>query len=135
MYLILREGNKVFSIDPNRTRLTRIAGTGELRYSGDGGPALSATFGTPGSALNGPKGVAYSAADRMLYIVDCENHAIRKIDLGTGIISTVAGNGERGDGPEGDPIACKMARPHGVFVAGPRIYIGDSENHRIRVLE
>jgi DNA-binding beta-propeller fold protein YncE len=134
MYLILREGNKVFSIDPVAGRLKHIAGTGELRYSGDGGPALTATFGTPGNALNGPKGIGYSA-DGMLYIVDCENHAIRRIDLKSGIITTVAGNGQRGDGPDGDPLTCKMARPHGVFISGRSIYIGDSENHRIRLLE
>ena len=134
MYLILREGNKVFAIDPVAARLKHIAGTGELRYSGDGGPALTATFGTPGNPLNGPKGIGYSA-DGGLYVVDCENHAIRRIDLKTGIIATVAGNGQRGDGPDGDPLACRMNRPHGVFISGRSIYIGDSENHRIRLLE
>jgi DNA-binding beta-propeller fold protein YncE len=134
MYLILREGNKVFAIDPARRRLRRIAGTGELRYSGDGGPALNATFGAPGNALNGPKGVAYSP-DGMLYIMDCENHAIRKIDLKQGTISTVVGTGQRGDGPDGDPLMCKLARPHGVFIQGRTVYIGDSENHRIRALQ
>jgi len=134
MYLILREGNKVFSIDAAHTRLKRLAGTGELRYSGDGGPALDATFGRPGSPLNGPKGIA-SSPDGMLYIADCENHAIRKIDLKTGIITTIAGNGQQGDGPDGDPLQCRMNRPHGIFVNGRTMYIGDSENHRIRVLE
>lgn len=133
MYLILREGNKVFAIDPARRRLRRLAGTGELGYTGDGGPALSAKFGAPGNPLNGPKGVGYSP-DEMLYIVDTENHVIRKIDLRTGIISTAAGDGQRGDGPDGDPLQCKLARPHGVFVQGRLIYIGDSENHRIRLL-
>jgi hypothetical protein len=47
----------------------------------------------------------------------------------------VAGNGERGDGPDGDPLKCKLARPHGV-AAGRRgtLVIADSENHRIRML-
>jgi DNA-binding beta-propeller fold protein YncE len=134
MYLILREGNKVFAIDPVRRRMRRIAGTGELRYSGDGGPALSATFGAPGNALNGPKGVGYSS-DGMLYVMDCENHVVRKIDLKQGTISTVVGTGQRGDGPDGDPLTCKLARPHGVFISGRTIYIGDSENHRIRALQ
>src|SRR5215831_15934874 len=134
MYLILREGNKVFSIDVARRRLKRIAGTGELGYSGDGGPAIFAKFGAPGNALNGPKGVTY-ASDNSLYISDTENHVIRRIDLRQGIVSTVAGTGERGDGPEGDPRACKMARPHGVFIQGRNVYIGDSENHRIRLLQ
>ncbi len=134
MYLILREGNKVFTIDVDRRRLKRLAGTGELGYSGDGGPALAAKFGAPGNALNGPKGVAYSA-DGMLYIADTENHVIRKIDLRQGIISTVVGTGQRGDGPDGNPLMCKLARPHGIFIQGRTIYIGDSENHRIRVLQ
>lgn len=132
MYLILREGNKVFSIDVARRRLKRIAGTGELGYAGDGGPALNAKFGAPPSALNGPKGVAY--ADGMLYIADTENHVIRRIDLKQGTIITIAGTGQRGDGPDGAPLACKFARPHGLFIQGNTLYIGDSENHRIRTL-
>jgi DNA-binding beta-propeller fold protein YncE len=134
MYLILREGNKVFSIDPSHTRLTHLAGTGELGYSGDGGPAIAARFGAPGNPLNGPKGVTY-AADHSLYISDTENHAIRRIDLRQGTVSTVAGTGERGDGPDGNPLACRLARPHGVFIQGRSVYIGDSENHRIRLLQ
>jgi len=132
MYLLLRAGNKVIAMNPAQGRLKRIAGTGEFGYTGDGGPALNAKFGAPGSAFNGPKGIALT--DNILYIVDTENHAIRAIDLRSGIITTVAGTGQRGDGPDGDPLACKMARPHGVFIQGRNIYIGDSENHRIRVL-
>jgi DNA-binding beta-propeller fold protein YncE len=132
MYLLLRAGNKVIAMNPAQGTLKRIAGTGELGYAGDGGPAINAKFGAPGSALNGPKGIAL--ADNILYIVDTENHAIRGIDLRSGIISTVAGTGQRGDGPDGDPLMCKMARPHGVCIQGRNIYIGDSENHRIRVL-
>jgi sugar lactone lactonase YvrE len=134
MYLILREGNKVFSIDPSHTHLKHLAGTGELGYSGDGGPAINAKFGAPGNALNGPKGVTY-AADRSLYISDTENHVIRRIDLRNGILSTVAGTGQRGDGSDGNPLACSLARPHGVFIDGRNVYIGDSENHRIRLLQ
>jgi DNA-binding beta-propeller fold protein YncE len=133
MYLILREGNAVFAVDPVAGRMKRIAGTGELGYSGDGGPALTAKFGRPPSAMNGPKGIGY-AEDRSLYIVDTENHAIRKVDS-NGVISTVLGNGQLGDGPDGNPAQCKLNRPHGVFVIGRKIYIGDSENHRIRLLE
>jgi DNA-binding beta-propeller fold protein YncE len=127
VYLVLREGNAVFRIDAANKRLTRIGGTGETGYTGDGGPAISAR-------LNGPKGVAY-APDQSLYIADTENHVIRRIDLKTGIITTVIGTGERGDGPDGDPRACKLARPHGLFLARGVLYVSDSENHRIRVLE
>lgn len=127
-YLVLREGNAVFRLDLRAGRLARIAGTGETGYSGDGGPALGATF-------NGPKGIAYSAADRSLYIVDTENHAIRRVSLETGLIETVLGTGEIGDGPDGDPLRCRLARPHGVFVHAGVVYVTDSENHRVRALE
>ena len=124
IYLVLREGNAVFRIDPRR-RLQRIAGTGETGYAGDGGPALQAKF-------NGPKGIAFG--DNSLYIADTENHVIRRVDLSTNTIETVVGTGERGDGPDGDPLKCRMARPHGLFLQRGTLYVSDSENHRIRAL-
>jgi DNA-binding beta-propeller fold protein YncE len=126
LYLVLREGNKAFTIDPVARTLKHLAGTGVMGYAGDGGPALAAQF-------RGPKGVALGS-DGALYIADTENHVIRRIVLASGVISTVAGTGERGDGPDGDALACKLNRPHGVFVAGRTLYIGDAENNRIRAL-
>ena len=127
-YLVLREGNAVFRMDLEGGRLERIAGTGETGYGGDGGPALEATF-------NGPKGIAYSVPDRSLYIVDTENHVIRRMHLPTGRIETVLGTGERGDGPDGDPLRCRTARPHGVCVHAGVVYVTDSESHRIRAID
>jgi len=127
LYLALREGNAIYRIDPRTKKIFLLAGTGEQGYSGDGGPALNAKF-------SGPKGLAY-ASDRSLYVVDTENHVIRRVDLRTGLISTVLGTGQKGDGPDGDPLSCKLNRPHGVFVDRKgMIYIGDSEAHRIRLL-
>ena len=126
-YLVLREGNAVFQLDLGGNRLQRIAGTGERGYTGDGGAATSATF-------NGPKGIAYSREDHSLYIVDTENHVIRRLALATGVIDTVLGTGERGDGPDGDPLQCKTDRPHGVCVYQDIVYVTDSESHRIRAV-
>jgi sugar lactone lactonase YvrE len=127
LYLALREGNAIYRIDLETERIHHVAGTGEQGYTGDGGLAAVAT-------LAGPKGLAY--ADDRLYVADTENHVIRMVDLDTGVISTVLGSGERGDGPEHDPLACKLARPHGVFVDPEgRLLVGDSEAHRIRRLE
>jgi sugar lactone lactonase YvrE len=127
IYLVLREGNAVFRIDPRTRRLARIAGTGTTGFTGDGGRALAATF-------NGPKGIAW-APDRSLYIVDTENHAIRRVDLADGTVSTVLGTGKRGNGPDGDPLACALARPHGIVLHRGGLYVTDSENHCIRVVE
>jgi len=132
LYLALREGNAILRIDAATKTYKRIAGTGELGLSGDHGPATSARFGgsaTGGAArVAGPKALAYGPDDS-LYIADTESHAIRKVDLKTGIITTVLGTGQIGDGPETDPLQCKLNRPHGV------LYVADSEAHRIRVLK
>ncbi|MGE3268888.1 MAG: hypothetical protein AB7P40_09090, partial [Chloroflexota bacterium] len=82
-----------------------------------------------------PKGLAYGPAGT-LYIADTENHAIRAVDLSTGVISTVLGTGERGDGPEPDPLRCATARPHGLYAdASGGLYVADSEAHRIRLVQ
>ncbi len=127
LWLALREGNAIYRIDTKLQRFVHVAGTGEKGYSGDGGPAKSAK-------LAGPKGIAHGP-DGLLYIADTENHAIRRIDTKTGLITTIMGTGERGDGPDGFPALCKLARPHGVLAA-PRggVFVADSENHRIRLL-
>lgn len=128
LYLVLREGNAVYRIDRNTQRVSHVAGTGEKGNAGDGGPAKSAK-------LNGPKGIAISPAGD-LYLADTENHTIRRVNVKTGVITTVAGSGERGDGPDGDPLKCRMNRPHGVFVSRDgTLYVGDSEAHRIRAMK
>ena len=126
LYLALREGNAIYRIDAKTQTLHRLAGTGETGYSGDGGPAI-------GARLAGPKGLSY-APDHRLYVADTENHVIRRIDLASGTITTVLGAGQRGDGPESDPLACRLSRPHGVLFANGVLYVADSEAHRIRIL-
>lgn len=128
MFLALREGNAVYRIDMKEKTLHHIAGTGEQGYSGDGGPAKRAK-------LSGPKGISVGPSGGV-YIADTESHTIRRIDLKSGMITTVVGDGTRHDGPDGDPLSCGLARPHGVFVDSDGVvYIGDSENHRVRVLK
>ena len=126
LYLALREGNAIYRLAPDTGTVHHVAGTGEPGYSGDGGPARTARFG-------GPKGLALARGN--LYVADTENHVVRRIELGTGIITTVLGTGQPGDGPEPDPLRCRLSRPHGVFVdADGTLYVGDSEAHRIRVV-
>lgn len=126
LYLALREGNAIYRIDGTTMTIHHVAGTGEQGYTGDGGQARMAT-------LAGPKGLAWS--HNALYVVDTESHVIRKIDLQSGIIQTVLGTGQRGDGPEPEPLRCALARPHGVLVDDSGIlYVGDSEAHRIRMV-
>jgi streptogramin lyase len=127
LWVALREGNAVYKLDLMHGTVHHIAGTGQKGFTGNGGPAKEAT-------LNGPKGLSVAPGGNV-YIADTENHAIRVIDVKTGRIDVVAGTGERGDGPSGDPLNCRLARPHGVFAdVDGSVFIGDSEAHRVRVI-
>src|SRR5579875_2928974 len=127
VYILERQGSTLRRVDPHTGTITTIAGTGMRGYAGDGGPALAAVF-------DAPKEFALDRDGNPL-VVDTENHAIRRIDLARGIVVTIAG-GRRGSGGDGGPAeAAGLDRPHGVAV-GPdgAIYIGDTNNHRIRKL-
>ncbi|HAB18909.1 MAG TPA: hypothetical protein DCE44_21020 [Verrucomicrobiales bacterium] len=127
LWLVTREGNQVLRFDFARKVIRHMAGSGQKGFTGDAAPAKEAT-------LSGPKGIAV-APNGYVYLADTENHAIRRIDVNRGMIETVVGTGIRGDGPVGNPRETKLSRPHGVFVdSDGAIFIGDSENHRIRVL-
>lgn len=125
-YICERGGNTLRRVDASGI-ITTIAGTGEKGYTGDGGPAIDAEF-------NGPKAIRCDN-DGNILVVDTENHCIRKVDVSSGIVTTVAGGhvGPEGDG--GDALKAGMARPHGIVVdnAGA-FYVADSENHRVRVV-
>ena len=128
LWVALREGHSVWKINLDKPRWRHVAGTGKEGYSGDGGPAVAATF-------NGPKGIAVDVRGD-IYVVDTENQVIRQIDAKTQMIQTLAGSGpnERGGRGDGGPAnQGQLNRPHGVCVdANGVVYIGDSENHRVR---
>jgi streptogramin lyase len=128
LWLALREGNAILKLDLKKGTIHHVAGTGQKGFTGDGGPAKSAT-------LNGPKGISVGPNGNV-YVADTENHAIRMINPRTGTISLVAGTGKHGNGPDGNPLTCALARPHGVFTdRNGDVFIGDTENNRIRVIK
>lgn len=126
MWLALREGNALYRLDLSAGTLHHVAGAGgKPGFAGNGGPAKAATLG-------GPKGVSIDAKGKV-YFADTESHSIRYFDPTTDTVDVLAGTGQKGDGPEPDPLKCKMGRPHGVFVdTDGSILIGDSEAHRVR---
>lgn len=126
IFILERQGNTLRAVSPTDLLIQTVAGTGKKGFSGDGGPARQATF-------NGPKELAVDPQGN-IYIVDTENHAIRRVDARTGTIATVAGNGTRGGTGDGGPATnATLDRPHGVAVAPDgALYIGDTNNHRIR---
>jgi streptogramin lyase len=128
LWLATREGNQLFQIDLKAGRIFHRAGTGAKGFSGHGGPALQAL-------LNGPKGVATDTKGNV-WLVDTESHSIRRYDAATGTLTLMAGTGQKGDGPDGDPLQCAMNRPHGIFVdKDGSVWITDSESHKIRLMK
>jgi sugar lactone lactonase YvrE len=125
VYILERQGSSLRAVDPGNGIISTIAGTTARGYGGDGGPALAAVF-------DAPKEMAIDR-DGSLLIVDTENHAIRRIDRVSGIVSHLAGGHQGGDGDGGPATRAGLDRPHGAVV-GPdgAIYIGDTNNHRIR---
>ncbi len=127
LWVCTREGNQVFKLDLKNDKITHIAGTGKKGFTGNGGPAKLAT-------LSGPKGVAVDAQGNA-WLVDTESHSIRMVDARTGNLELMIGTGAKHDGPDGDPLKCGLARPHGIWVdKDGSVFVGDSENHRVRVL-
>ena len=125
-YICEREGNGLRKIDANGMMST-FAGTGERGYSGDGGSALSATWGAP-------KALRCDHNDNII-VVDTENHAIRRIDAKTGIVTTLAGGQLGGHGDGATAVEAGLDRPHGCCIdAHGNLFIADSNNHRIRVV-
>eukprot|EP01062_Namystynia_karyoxenos_P025564 TRINITY_DN20085_c0_g3_i1.p1 TRINITY_DN20085_c0_g3~~TRINITY_DN20085_c0_g3_i1.p1 ORF type:complete len:835 (+),score=197.01 TRINITY_DN20085_c0_g3_i1:72-2507(+) len=141
-YVACPHDNVVRAVDPNGDIYT-VAGNGSPGFSGDGGPASDAQ-------LNCPEDVCVS--EGALYIADCGNHCVRRVDLGTEYryVTTVAGWGETGKGGKGagkgggkgganatdahiDPTAIKLQHPRGLCAGdGGEVYITDE--HRLLVL-
>ena len=126
LYVMERQGSCIRRVEDGV--IYTVAGTGERGYSGDGGDARQAVFNAPKEMAVAPNGD--------IFVVDTENHSIRMIDAADWIVRTIAGNGTAGPGGDGGPAELAgLARPHGAVV-GPdgAVYIGDSENHRVRKL-
>jgi streptogramin lyase len=119
-------GHRIRRIDRDGI-ITTVAGTGERGHSGDGGPASQATFDRPHEIRFDREG--------HLFVADMANQVIRRIDVKTGIITTVAGlphqRGYSGDG--GPATAARLNSPHSIqFGADGDLFICDVSNHVIR---
>src|SRR5262249_56763083 len=107
--------------------LTTLGGTGTAGYSGDDGPVAKAQF-------NNLHNLAI-ASNATIYLSDTWNCCVRKVDLDTGVVTTIAGNGQRGVGGEG-VLAAQVALGGNYCVAldpqGQQLHLADLDNLRVR---
>lgn len=127
LYVADTFNNTIRRIDPVTGRVTRYAGTGEKGFSGDGGPASAAQ-------LSGA--FAIDIRDNTLFIADLGNRRIRAVDMASGMIRTVAGNGEKGVPSDGARATeAPLVDPRAVAVdARGQIYICERSGHALRVV-
>ena len=130
VYLADTWNNRVRRIDAKTATVTTFAGTGKKGFSGDGGPAAQAEFSTIIQ-------IALDPAARHLYVTDIGNHRIRRIALASGLVETVAGNGEHGVPPDGaEAKAAPLTDPRAVAVAADGgCYILERGGHALRYVD
>jgi sugar lactone lactonase YvrE len=129
LYLSDSNNNRIRRVDALTGIITTVAGNGLLGFSGDGLPAILAEVSTPaGLTMDGAGNI---------YFADTGNHAIRRIDALTGIITTVAGQGgvEGYEGDGGPATSANLSFPEAViFDLTGNMYISDTGNNVIRVV-
>ncbi len=129
VYLADTWNNRVRKYDTKTGIVTAFAGTGEKGFSGDGGPALKAKFG-------GCFCVSFDPAGKNLFITDLDNRRIRKVEMATGIVTTVAGNGMKGVPKDGEKALTQPLvdpRAHAVDAKG-NLYVLERGGHALRVV-
>lgn len=121
---------RIRKYDPQTGLVTNFAGTGEKGFAGDGGPADKAVFG-------GIFCVTLTPDKKRLVLVDLDNRRIRAIDLDTGVVTTVAGNGKKGVPADGAvAIDSPLVDPRAVTAdAAGQIYILERTGNTLRIVD
>ncbi len=130
VYLADTWNNRIRTFDPKTGSVSKFAGTGEKGFAGDGGPADDAKFG-------GVFCLAFDAKKENLYVTDLDNRRIRKIEMKKRIVTTVAGNGEKGaplDGARATDQPLVDPRAAAIDAKG-NLYILERGGHALRVVE
>ncbi len=120
LFFVEMMNNIVRRVDAKSGIITTIAGTGKAGYGGDGGPAVKAQFNRPHSIALDHRGG--------LYVADIGNHRIRRIDLNSGIIESIAGDGNKKTPQHGQSAK-------GQAVVGPRALCIDGDTMRVALRE
>jgi len=130
MYVADTLNNRVIRIDLKTGRAQPFAGTGEPGYSGDGGPALKASF-------NQVFALDINRAGDKVYLTDLRNRRIRSIDINSGIVATIAGNGQTGVPVDGtSALNSPLVDPRAAAVDSKgNLYILERNGNALRLVD
>jgi DNA-binding beta-propeller fold protein YncE len=130
IYLADTLNHRVRKIDTRTGTITTVAGTGEKGFGGDGGPATKALF-------SGIYCASLDPAGQRLVLADLDNRRIRSVDLASGIVTTIAGNGERGVPSDGaEAKTSPLVDPRAVIAdRDGNVYVLERSGHALRVVD
>lgn len=130
IYIADTWNNRVRKIDPKEGTISPFAGTGKKAYAGDDGPALKADCG-------GIYCVAFGPDAKTLYLADLDNRRIRAVDMSSGVMRLIAGNGERGVPADGAVAReAPLVDPRAVAEDGDgNVYVLERSGHALRVVD
>jgi len=129
LYISDSSNNRLRRVDAATGLISTVAGNGSPGFSGDNGPATQAM-------ISAPAGITLDGAGN-IYFTDGGNHAVRRVDALSGIITTVAGVGVQGySGDAGPATAARLSLPQSVaFDATGNMYIADTGNNVVREVD
>lgn len=129
IYLADSFGHRVRKIDVKTGKISTFAGTGRRGFSGDGGPAAEADFSTIIQ-------IALDSRGESLYLADIGNKRIRRVNIASGIVETIAGNGKKGVPVDGTPAKeSPLVDPRAVVAAVNGFYILERDGHALRFVD
>lgn len=129
VYLADAFNARVRKYDPKAGTVSGFAGSGKKGFAGDNGPVGPATFGETICTAFGP-------GAKTMYVCDIRNVRVRAIDMVTGIVTTVAGNGKKGEPKDGEPAVSQPLIDPRAVACDPKgnLYVLERNGHRLRVV-
>ena len=126
LYIADTHNHRIRKVSAAAGTISTIAGTGTAGFSGDSGQATTAE-------LDLPTALTLDSAGN-IYVADTNNHRVRRVDAGTGVITTIAGDGvEAFAGDNGQATAASIDSPNGLALdTSGNLYIADTHNGRVR---
>ncbi len=126
IYVADSESSSIRSVDPGNDRVRRLVGRGLFDWGDVDGVAGLAR-------LQHPLGVAAEAGATVVYVADTYNDKLKRLDPLTRDVSSLAGS-EYGH-EDGDLAAARFWEPSGLSQAGTWLYVADTNNHAVRVVD